>query len=212
MKYGKTWKTWLSNEGMNANYEYILSYSRWKKEIVHAPEQLILNITWQQELEKECKRVDHSLFRSSSLMICGRTPRVSPQIKSELCQWNAKTLYKICKKLQKKLQVPAMAWYTRTLAHHTFHFAGSARSAFLLHQLNPSETSCPICMEGGGETRTWIFQRCGHVLCKDCVVKYFALHRMKGTLYNLLAHVNPIATCPLCRMKYPFDQCIITKV
>lgn len=219
MKYGKQWKSWIEScTALQFPAKRILSYRDWKKKIVHDPEGT--RAAWRDTLQSECTKID-KLARAGpvsliSSMICAKIPTsYSYRDQLQLMEWNAMTLYKICKKLQKKLMVPSMKWYTRCLSNHDFSFTGSAYRSWLSAQTNNEVVECPICCDtisDKNERSEWVFMRCGHITCVSCAKRMWKINDQKGTTYNLFAIANSYATCPVCRAHRPChpSTCIVS--
>jgi len=246
MKYGKEWKLWIATNNLQ-NTNYILSYTKWKKIIHYRPKDILES--WQTVLYNDCKEVDKYLFSNNlinnftkhftnSLMnyLCINKNNsnndnnkekdclvLNSSLRLSLCEWNSKTLYKICKKLQKQLHLPAMLWYSNVLSTHVFNFTGSAKKSYLNHKINPDNTECPICFYKYNEIAdysinktnkntdinyigykyNWIFLKCGHSMCMNCANSLWKMNDIRSNIYNKLANVNNSVVCPICRFHGP---------
>lgn len=241
MKYGKEWKLWIATNNLQ-NTNYVLSYTKWKKIIHYKPKDIL--DSWQTVLYNDCKQVDKHLFsnnlinnltnsfmnyfcinknNSHNISKNNDNLETNSNLVLSLCELNSKTLYKICKKLQKQLHLPAMLWYSNILSAHIFNFTGSAKKSYLNHKINPSNTECPICFykyneiaEYSSNNKTndinnnhigckynWIFLKCGHSLCMNCADSLWKMQYIRSNIYNKLANVNNSVYCPICRFHGP---------
>lgn len=132
------------------------------------------------------------------------------------CHLNATTVYKVCKRIDKKAcgggAGVARRWLHRTRAARRYRFMGGAQVAELRLRL-PAQ--CPVCLEAVPSVAVaW----CGHHLCVPCVR---ALHGIapgaRGTLENLVTDARDkgragrAARCPMCRARDPFRQMSLLK-
>lgn len=119
---------------------------------------------------------------------------------------NIQCLYKICKRLDKRLNSKDyMQWYETIRAQRVFAFANRLNSICIeLRGVNSNVNECPICMERPSD----FILGCGHLFCKTCVLSMLNVVNKKGTLNNLIAYgcySNPhLGKCPICRDKRAF--------
>ena len=92
-------------------------YKKWKKLIKYDSEFIATN--WKKRLNYDCKRIDAFLFTKYP---CLCNYNIDPYINKELCYINMNTLYKICKKLDKKLKINAMDYYNHILKKNKYKF------------------------------------------------------------------------------------------
>lgn len=201
MKHGKTLAEWVHRHHIRS--DCILSYKQWKKRMEYDSENL--KLIWRSELIRECKEIDRRIFRSH--IFCISQP--NPEFQLELCDMNRQSVYKLCKKLQKKLNIPAMEWYAHCM-DESIRFLCSPERAVLTYTVHKSTWECPICMEHDKE---WLFMRCGHHVCTQCALYMWNVHSLKGVVYNLLSIANRRANCPICRAAHPChpSKCIVMK-
>lgn len=113
MKYSKR----LANE-LQAYPSYIrercLSYKTWKKDIKRYP--YYMYGCWKNKVLRECKKLDVFLFPPLP------HETLDTKIVHDLCKINLNTLYKICKRLDKKLGVKAVNYYCTLLNNNIFRF------------------------------------------------------------------------------------------
>lgn len=216
MHFGKAWK-----EAIGVFPEHVqnlcIPYKTWKKWIAREPDRIKNH--WQGILTKECHVVDKALFSSSRTSLfpaCFRTS-LSPTERFDLSVLNTTTLFKICKKLQKRLDVPAMEWYTHTMAAHRFRFTQSAQKTLLeLSCRHALHIECPICLENfpvsfrKHERPTGIIMKCGHTYCLPCIERYWNMSTINSpSLYVRLAIASRNNICPMCRLMDAADGAIL---
>ena len=102
MKYAKILAQQLS-EFDNGIRNNCLNYKKWKKLIKYDGDYLRRN--WERRLNSECKAIDRLLFTKYNCIF------ISKESHYKLCLYNLNTLYKICKKIEKKLGTNAMDTY-----------------------------------------------------------------------------------------------------
>lgn len=180
-----------------------LDYKAWKKRCKNTDlsEAMVL-------LRSECDRVE-SLFASSydlwssppsSIFPCFRQNKVTPDPQHLLlyAEVNAKTVYKICKRLQKVTRDPTpMSWLTSLRASHIFEFLGGHHTTRLQLRLHGETLECPICAEDVNHQTTLIYQ-CGHHACMSCAIQYAKAPHPHGRWYNVLSYAQRWS-CPYCR-------------
>lgn len=187
--------------------EASLSYKMWKKRChnIALQEAIVL-------LKVECEKVD-SLFTTSYAewseppsKLCsiacfkyGKVVPIDPNMLLLYAQINAKTMYKICKRLGKIKHDPTpMNWFTSIRASHTFEFLGGHHTTHLqLRQHNPKlSIECPLCTEEVAPNYMLIYA-CGHHACVHCTLQY-AKAPTHGLWYHVLAYAQRW-DCPYCR-------------
>ena len=77
-------------------------------------------------LLRECRRLDAFLFPSCE------TNAIDPKMIYELCKINLNSMYKICKKLDKKLSVNALEYYCKLLRKSVFKFTYLSHDTLVL--------------------------------------------------------------------------------
>jgi hypothetical protein len=160
MKFGKYYKQALTRLPESAT-SVCIPYDQWKKwiRVDHGS----ISQQWQDLLTQECGQVDKFIFTQPRLrdMLClSNAARISVEDKLYLCELNARALYKICKKLQKKIQVPALKWYLDITSAHAYRFTGSSDRTLLAIKTSHMTLECPICFEDRIQSH-WILMRCG---------------------------------------------------
>ena len=174
-------------------------------------------------LNQECEKVESTFTRCYKH--CIHPPRVSccfwllhtekPSTKEEIidtdtlltfANMNSKTLYKICKRLQKQLQDPTlMQWLVSIRSAHAYEFLGGHHTAHLtlLHD-SSSIIECPICFKNTPRRYVLIYC-CGHYACIHCTLCYVRVNSYAGEWYNLLLHARAQRKkCPFCRYDKAF--------
>lgn len=119
---------------------------------------------------------------------------------------NSKTLYKICKRLQKIYSDPTpMQWLISIRTSHVYEFLGGHHTTHLaLLYTTRFPMECPICLESTRKGHILIF-RCGHHACISCTLQYVGLKSLHGEWYHLLAQAKR-RECPYCRYDRAFSQ------
>lgn len=103
-----------------------LQYKKWKKDIKTHP--YYMTGCWKNKLVRECKKLDTLLYpcqnRQFHFPTCSvvHTEPIDPRIVRELCKINTDTMYKICKRLDKKLGINAFDYYCTLLRRNVFNF------------------------------------------------------------------------------------------
>ena len=189
--------------------EASLSYKVWKKRCKEITLQDAMVL-----LKTECDQVE-SIFtenytewltphKMSFLSMCFHhrqgTLNVDPKQLLLYAEINAKTMYKICKRLGKMTHDPtAMNWLTSLRTSHTFGFLGGHHTTHLQFCKQYCATKvieCPICME-----EVWpqfmLIYGCGHYACTRCMIRY-AKAPKNALWYHALANARR-KICPYCR-------------
>ena len=116
MKYSKILGEQLS-EFNNSIRNKCLSYKKWKK-LIKYDSKYIKN-KWERRINSECKAIDRFLFTKRN---CLFGYNINTDIHRKLCLINLNTLYKICKKLEKKLNVNSMDIYNNIKFKYKFTY------------------------------------------------------------------------------------------
>lgn len=122
---------------------------------------------------------------------------------------NSLCLYKVCKRLDKRLQPSPQAcdWLTRVRSEHKFQFLGGPMRT-CLDISEPVE--CPICM---CRSERVCVSRCGHFICPSCLVSIYGIHGRRGMLRSLVSHIEYTqperCRCPICRCLQPFSSMVL---
>lgn len=206
MKYSKEWKSFVS-EMPHGFQEACLNYKQWKTRCkqLNMGEALVL-------LSLECNKVEavfndgYQVWRHPpSLLACmvrDAPPSSNPNTLLTFANANAKTVYKICKKLRKTNDDPTpMKWLTSIRASHEFNFLGGHHTRHLELCKYGRHVECPICFESVHHKHMLIYQ-CGHNACIPCTLRY-ANVKEKGMWYHLLPHANR-QHCPYCHYEKAF--------
>ena len=209
MHYGKVWKRDIDSLCTLVR-SWSIDYKDWKKHMKYHANDLIA--CWKSNLESQCKRLDENLFSRKRFSwvfwqhrCLSNNLRLNDVDVVRACLLNRQTVYKVCKKLQRHLHVPAMQWYTASMSNHVYKFMGSGELTEAMIKCG-EELICPVCIEKIHKCETSIKNvlalRCGHVICTDCALHMWGVHNSNGTMYNLLAFANAHgARCPVCREK-----------
>jgi hypothetical protein len=186
--------------------ENCLDYKRWKKYAKRPPD----NSNIVRLLEHECERVD-SVFRKHYRR-CVRTKRSCLCQSNSVCkedillfaELNRNTLYKICKRLDKRVSPKPMTidWLVRVRKELKFKFICGVE-ATTLNMTFP--TKCPVCFDDVNEV---VISKCGHILCVTCLESMYEMNGVKGTYHNIISckDSEKARRCPSCRTYRPFDK------
>jgi len=118
MKYSKKLKDKL--DGYNKRIrKNCINYSYWKKLIKYEQDYVLAN--WETRLDKECTNMDKLLFSNGCFSI-----RYPIDTIKEIACINLNTLYKICKKLHKKLRISTTDYYRDLLHSRKYLFTSIA--------------------------------------------------------------------------------------
>lgn len=181
----------------------LVNYKIWKKRCknITLPEAIVL-------LKSECDAVEHVFSSNYKLWshpptiiaTCFRSSKVTPSDPQTLLLYaevNAKTVYKICKRLQKVMHDPMpMNWLTALRSSHKFEFLGGHHTAHLQLRQQGKQLECPICTDDVCHNCMLIYQ-CGHYACVSCAIQY-AKAPEHGRWYNVLYYAQ-CKNCPYCR-------------
>jgi len=175
-----------------------LPYKLWKKEISRNPISIKTSQSWKKELYNQCKRINRFIFPYPNIL-CFNDTNVATKTRSELCILNSYTLYKICKKLEKKLDVPALE-YLETLKTE-FPFIQSAEKTKLEIKANEGATYNPTqCNQCNSPKDLYIIMRCGHYMCDTCATSKWDL---KSFTHSELEAKSYHVRCPECSAAVP---------
>jgi len=123
MKYNKKLAGKLKNYDSYIRKNCI-NYKYWKKIIKEDTEYITEN--WQKKLENDCIRVDKLVSMHFGCFGVGKYTYATLQ---EIACINLDTFYKVCKKLHKKLNVPAVDFYRECVIHHKYLFSKIAHDS-----------------------------------------------------------------------------------
>lgn len=197
MKFGKYWTTQIEKLPKKLQYK-TLFYKKWKK--INTYNEDIIN-----ELTNECNIVSNTVIKNinynTNAFCCYKLFDVK-----ELYEYvilNKLTLYKICKKLDKKFNSNQ---YKTWLHKHYNDFSfnnGMYYTKLCLENNKESCLSCPICLEDLNGNIPSIITECGHVLCYPCILSMYNItDKNRGRISTLINNINLCnknKNCPICR-------------
>lgn len=220
MKFGHTLEQAKRNWDVDLQGR-CFDYKGWKKAIKYRtiptrPEDA------KNELLKDCLRINETFkkeFQNNVKLFscCGKKYLTDDRYRQllEYSTMNKNAIYKICKKMQKRCDIPGMASiYYEMAARKDLDFMNSVHVTWLrLHeQMNGTpkkQIECPICLDVLQKIHMpIIITRCGHAMCFTCASGYTGITGMRGTLRNKIlyaTYVNPI-NCPVCRAVQPLSH------
>jgi hypothetical protein len=177
-----------------------IMYKKWKK-VAKRNESVDVG----KELSRECMRVDKLFQRCYNRLehpSCFSSECCSRDDIRLFAELNKTCLYKICKRLDKRMAPSphAREWLEKIKTRHVYDFLGGMKMASLEISL-PAE--CPICLEAVDRVA---ISRCGHYVCLSCLGSMYHMRGRRGTLMNLIGYDESLhpSFCPLCRMRKPF--------
>lgn len=177
-----------------------VSYKKWKKIAKNGSSEDIIP-----QLEKECRRVEKVFVRGLEDSGCvWGSIKYSRQDLLKFAQMNNMCLYKVCKRLDKRMMPApgAQAWLRKTKTELTYKFMGSGEMTCLSIKL-PVE--CGVCLEMVDKVA---IAKCGHYVCVDCLANMYHMNGRKGTFQNLIMYDDYLShkPCPFCRVTRPFEK------
>lgn len=220
MKFGKYW-TEHNDELPKKLQQKTLSYKKWKKTTPEIHSENIL-----QNLTDECTIASNTIIESiknkkKQSLSCIFNINYQSFDTIQLYQYallNKQTLYKICKRLDKKFECTQ---YKTWLQNHYNDFAfnggmyytklylesnseylsgksskyseGSSASELRRIFIESSENECPICLEGMETSGNlpFIITNCGHMICYPCTLLMYNITPMyRGRLSVLIDRRN----------------------
>lgn len=217
MKYGKYWRSWICSQD-NSIQKHCIQYIKWKKAIMHNPDKIKKD--WKNMLYHDCRNVDVFLFPLIDCNSCfnfNKKDRILHDNKTrlQLCEQNKTTLYKVCKKMEKRLNIPALKFYNDLLKNHVYDFTGSAQKTVLSLESN-EELTCPTC-NNESKDKNYIIMRCGHTIHKSCAFKLWKIvpsGNVRKDRYHLEKKSFEVK-CPCCNDSLPchpnLGSMIVTK-
>ena len=182
MKYNKILSSMLNGYSKTIRNKCV-NYKQWKQRITYWKHNKIVPLNWKNMLTSECKRLERYLHPSTCLKcFCGAADDIHT-----LSVINSMTMYKVCKKLEKKVGVPSMSFFKSLSAVYQF--------ITFLPLVQYTNITCPVC--NWKEHREFITTRCGHYMCKNCT---YLKTGITGT-YDFdidIAEIHGIKVCPTC--------------
>jgi hypothetical protein len=211
MKYSKELYEKLKKIPSNLQ-EVSLNYKAWKKRCKISPDFSGEAVV---ALKTECERIESTFNRYylgyvqpswKQCFACSKSSEMQPDILLMFAEINATTLYKICKRLQKRYVDPMpMQWLISVRASHAYEFLGGHHTTHLiLRKSYPSSLECPICMSFKNRNEMLVY-RCGHHACIACTLHYLSVKSQNGLWYNILKNA-PHKDCPFCRYQQAFTE------
>lgn len=200
MKFGKYWNTHIKKLPTELQYK-TLFYKKWKK--INTNNENIIN-----ELINECNTVSNTVIENisnKSNLFCFYKKNKLFDVAQlyEYVMLNKMTLYKICKKLDKKFNSNQ---YKTWLQKHYNDFSfnnGVYYTKLSLENNKDSCLSCPICFEELNGNVPSIISECGHVICYSCIlIMYNITDKNRGRVGTLINNKNLYGEnkcCPVCR-------------
>ena len=203
MKYGKYWKDQITVLPLQLQ-KTSLSYKNWKKIDGHN-ENILFDLT------NQCKTASEIIIeninnesKSLSIFQCKkRTVDIVQLYKYALL--NKQTLYKICKRLDKK---NGSSQYSRWLREHYNDYAFNSGIYYKKMELentrfSSSSEECPICLEEINNKIPFFITNCGHMICYPCTLLMFNITpKYRGrisVLINRRILYGNEQCCPVCR-------------
>ena len=225
MKYGKTWAAQVQSLPIVLQ-DLSISYKKWKQVSSNIPADILM-----QQLEKECNVVSKTFERHAKLLLnpdgngcscifrmfcCNKTVDVATTAEDILlyATINKTTLYKICKRLDKRNADGGHAFIKWFNTKNTFV---SSMYFTALTMQTKTDCECPVCLDPVSGDLLFIIFKCGHYVCYNCLLGLYGIRGYNGTLKDALAYNAENAKCPLCRVAHPcrkfmFFQSLYNKI
>lgn len=243
MKFGKEWKVasmdlWNDTSLPSALRDVCIDYRAWKKKTSSSSspsttrmllEALDLQVA---ALDKAYSREVKSMSVNKSAMINRLSACFQGRDDTDVARWcrlhayaalNRKAVYKIAKRIDKHCRSEsaetAIRWYRAqksTRDGYGVMANDHTWKLLLLRSRQPeAEEACPVCLEDTYEKR--VILRCGHVICKECVLDMVGGRGKRGTFHNLVnaymyggsrdgAAAVGGRRCPMCRCEEAFSK------
>lgn len=199
-KFGKAWKRRFDALPPLLQ-SHSIHYKRWKRHTDHvtAVPQLARDVAVVERMstlwtKQQSRRLDRGWPTRADVL--------------EFVDLNATATRKICKRLSKRLHIPASAWLAENGGR--FSFCSAAHRA-KLRVVAEGAGECPVCLDDLATKKTAVITACGHVFCAECTLRLAGVERARGTLYNVLSWARwyrPRFACPTCRMRDPTREMI----
>jgi hypothetical protein len=143
--------------------------------------------------------------KRASVASCPPDTGIGSQQVHHFATFNTTTLYKICKRLDKRHATSWFTpWFRKAIEDRTIPFVNKKEHSYLAlhaHIELPDAEECPVCFDD--PTRDGLVLDCGHLICTKCILNMLDVHKTRGTLHNLVSHgayYHPkLAKCPVCR-------------
>jgi len=210
MKFGKEWEK-RSLLLPLALQNKVYSYKKWKKisKSSNRSIDLIIKkikrifIDFHKYFINECKK---TIVQKTNCLVS----HYDIEILLELYELNKQTLYKICKRLDKRLNIDIFKKLNKTLLKNKIELFWIKRLK-LEKEIKNIEMleACPICFEDYNiKNNICIITNCGHIFCIKCFYKITNAYKLNGYIievinYNYRNMINNM-DCPICRNKKPF--------
>jgi len=199
MKFGKYWKTEIEKLPEKLQ-NCTLHYKKWKKININNGNIII-------DLAKECSIVNNLITKntkqkSTMFSFLQNKTNIDPKQLYDFATLNKVTLYKICKKLDKKFNCEYYKGWLQKYYNRFLFTNGVYYTKMSLVNNNEDSLSCPICLTELNNNIPSIITECGHTFCYPCILLMYNIRNKRGTINNLinienLHHRNK--DCPICR-------------
>jgi hypothetical protein len=205
MKFGKYWKTEIEKLPTKLQ-KYALHYKKWKKINVNNANIII-------DLAKECNIVNNIITKnttqkSSFFSFCKKETKLDQKQLYDFAMLNKKTLYKICKKLDKKFNCEYYKPWLQKYYNKFLFNCGIYHTKMSLVNNKEVSQSCPICITELNDNVPSVITECGHVFCYPCILVMYNIRNKRGTIHNLINNENVYhrnKDCPICRSSIFMD-------
>jgi hypothetical protein len=212
MKYCVIWKKSLESLPIQLRASCI-PYKTWKKlsKGKTKNEKELLEL-----LHRQCKTTSDTFRRFAKMIFRKHTflgffyrrtmrPDVSADELLMYAKLNKTTLYKICKRLDKRSHVKIFQSWLNTNYHNYSFNNGVYLTRLNIMTNNCATTECPICLMEFDDETPRIITQCGHIMCNECLSNLFHLKGRRGILNNLIAvtDIEEHIQCPVCRHEHP---------
>lgn len=207
MKFNETWNEEYKKLPPDLQ-RHCLLYKKWKK-----LSKTELERKHVQTLEQECIKASmvlqnmlHKIYKDNcGLCFIQKHVPVSEHDLLTYAKLNKTTLYKICKRLDKRQQSKKfMIWFEQHYKMYSFNY-GSVLTFLMMEDGKDCDYTCPICLEDIQSTSPFIILRCGHIMCWHCFSDFYDIHGKKGLISSIVSNVDAKKkrSCPTCRCPRP---------
>jgi hypothetical protein len=202
MKFGKYWNTQIEKLPKKLQSK-TLFYKKWKKTNTNNE-----NIIY--ELTNECNIVNDTIIENinnkSKLFCFTKKKLFNMNQLYEYVMLNKLTLYKICKKLDKKFNSNQYKiWLQKHYTDFSFN-CGIYYTKLSLENNKYSDLTCPVCLDELNENVPSIITNCGHIICYSCVLSMYNItEKNRGRISTLINNenlCNKNKNCPICRSSF----------
>jgi hypothetical protein len=207
MKFSQIWKEEIKKLPSELSKKSI-NYKKWKKICNEKKlnEEEIIKLLQLDIIEIENIFLENINKENNSFCCCFIKKKIyDDQTIYNFVSLNTKCLYKIIKKLDKKLNIHIRAWYNEEINKYKFYNSYQIKRIEI--NLFGYNEECPICLE---IPKQIFILNCGHCICITCFENIYKITNINGPIknrinYSLYRNIYKYCPkCPLCRRTAPF--------